>query len=153
MEYNILATELAAPAYAKLDDQAAAEVLNAAVVCYRPVPVAELASIAYAIGLPVALRVAIHTPEAPIELVAVCESLLALLNAPFESVDLVDSHGTQDPASKLMLDTLQMAGLLSDEGRATLAALALSTTTRAAQLGMGELTPGDVQRARVWGEV
>jgi hypothetical protein len=152
MQYEILRTELQLPAYTNLSDQQAADAANASVVCYRPVPIAELASIAYAIGLPVALRVAIRTAGAPIDLVAVCESLLALLDAPFAAVDLFAADGTPDPASQLMLDTLQAAGLLSKDGRATLEALALTTTTRAAQLGLETVSALDVNRARggVW---
>lgn len=149
MDYTILQAELTQAAYAGLSDQVAADALNAATVQrVRRVPLSELTSLAFGMGLTVRLRVVIRTPAAPIELVAVCESLLDLLSAPFDSVDIWRADGTSDPATAGMLDALIEAGLLAKEERAMIEALGVETVSRATILGLGEVTALDVSRAR-----
>lgn len=152
MDYNVLLTEIALPQYAGLEDAVIATALNAAgVESYQPVPVPVLTSAAYSIGLPVRLRVAVRTPETPVELAAVCEALLDLLQAPFPTVDFYAADGTPDPATGQLLAILQKAGLLSEAEAATLAGLAVVPgVSRAQALGLGTVTAADVTAARAW---
>lgn len=151
MDYQILATELREATYANMTDAEAADALNAVnVLAYQPVTVAALASAAYGMGLVVRLRAAIRNTQTPVELVAVCESLLDLLSAPFPTVDFFGIDGTPDPASGAMLETLVEAGLLSEAEAGALTELAIVRASRAGQLGLGHVTADDIVIARGW---
>lgn len=120
-------------------------------VAYQPVRVPVLTSAAYNIGLPMRLRMAVRTPETPVEIVAICEALLDLLQAPFPTVDFYASDGTPDPAAGQMLAALQAAGLLSAQEAAGLTALAVVPgVSRAQAAGLGAVTAEDIAATRAW---
>lgn len=151
MDYQILAAELREAAYAGMSDERAADALNAVnVLAYRPVSVAALASAAYGMGLTVRLRAAIRDTQAPVELVAVCESLLDLLKAPFPTVDFFEADGSPDAATGAMLAMLSAAGLLSEAEVEQLQALAIVRASRASQLSLPSVTADDIAIARGW---
>jgi hypothetical protein len=152
MDFNILAAEIERGEYTGLTDAECADLLNARTVeAVRRVPIPELTSLAYSMGLVVRLRVAIRTPDAPVELVAVCESLLDLLKAPFPEIDVYAPDGTPDLATAAMLGALAQAAMLSESEQAAIMALGKHTISRAEQLGIGMVAVGDVQRVRAGG--
>ena len=148
---RVLAAELTRAEYAGKTDAEIVAALNATAAAFRAVPIAELSSLAYAIGLPVRLRVALREPGLPADLAALCESLLDLLKAPFPTVDFFAADGTPDPATAAMLGALIGAKLLTEAEQAALAGLAMITQpSRAEALGLGNVTVGDIATARKW---
>lgn len=149
MDYTILCNELQNSIYTDLSDQDAANVLNALIVqAVRRVPLSELTSMAYSLGLVTRLRYALRITETPPDLAAVCESLLDLLKAPFEAIDVYRIDGAPDPATAMMLDVLQQAGLLSVDERLAIENLGWQVVSRATQLGLETVGDGHVRSAR-----
>lgn len=157
MDYHVLHDELAQdPAglgYVYADDAVAAVLLNAATrTQYVPVATETLLGWAYDTGVYPRLRAALHNTELPIELTAAIESLLDLRYGTVPSVDVFDAAGNLAPATDAMFDALQAAELMTADERSQVEALAVKTISRATELGLGIVTPGDVILARggVW---
>lgn len=143
MNYQELKAELEAPAYTELDDSAAAAALNDPVIAVRRrVAIERLQATAYENGLYVNLNVVLTNAEAPTELKALCLSVKELVDARFVDVDL------DSPAAQQMFSTLVGVGIATVQQAAQVDALADAVVTRAAKIGLGYVTPGDVAIAR-----
>lgn len=146
MDYHILATELQNEQYTDLSDQRAADALNAATIQVRQrVAISRLQATAMEQSVYVSLRTAIATPETPPQLLALCQTVLDLVEARFNDIDL------DNPRSQAMFGALQQYGIINQTQSAAIDALANATVSRAAQLGLGYVAPGDVYQARYGG--
>ena len=143
MNYRALAVELLESQYAEMSDAAAAAALNAETIHVRQrVAIADLQARAMETGVYTALRMAVASSQTPDDLRAVCQTVLDLAGARFADVDL------DNAASVQMFGALQQAGVITPQQAAAIDALADGVTSRAAQLGLGYVSPGDVQQAR-----
>lgn len=147
MNYQLLAEELAKEQYKDLDDQTAAEKLNAATMeVRRPVATRDIFIAAMRMGLIVTLRTVTLDAEMPAALRALAQTALDLTDQTvLESVDM------DDPASVSLLGALGQYGLMTEEQAAQFRAMATVLTSMAAQLQLGTVTAGDVQSARAGG--
>lgn len=143
MDYSILAAELEQPQYAQLSDQQAADLLNGVTIPTRQrVTIERLQATAMEQSVYMALRTAIATPTTPPNVVALCQTVLDLVEARFADIDL------DNPRSQMMFGALQQAGIMSAEQAAAIDALADGLTSRAAQLGLETVGDGHVRSAR-----
>lgn len=143
MDYHVLAVEIQQPQYAEMTDQQAADALNAATIhVRRRVAISRLQATAMEQSVYVSLRTAIVTPETPPQLLALCQTVLDLVEARFDDIDL------DNPRAQAMFGALQQYGVINATQAAAIDALADATTSRAAQLGLGYVAPGDVEQAR-----
>ncbi len=146
MNYQLLAEELAREEYKGLDDQAAADALNAAMVeVRRPVPTRGIFIAAMRSGLILALRTVTLDSAQPAPLRALAQTALDLTDQT-----VLDSVDMDDPASVALLGALEQYGLMSKEQSLAFVAMGTALTSRAEQLEVGTVTAGDVQRARAW---
>lgn len=146
MNYQALVDELAKAEYEELDDQAAADALNAAtVVVRRAVPTRDIFIAAMRNGLILALRTVTLDSEQPAALRALAQTALDLTDQ-----SVLDSVDMDDPASVALLGALEQYGLLSKEQAQMFAAMGDASISRVEQLGLGTVTAGDVGRARKW---
>jgi hypothetical protein len=145
MDYGILRTELALPAYTGLTDAQAADELNAPLAIRQRVPLGTLQATAMESGVYTQLLVAVGTPETPIQLKALCQTVLNLVDARFDDVDLDNAQ------SRTIWTALQTAGVITTAQATAILALGDTTTTRAAQLGLEHVEPGHVGRVRAGG--
>ena len=138
-----LLTDPLARGYATMtDERAAASLLAVDIPVRQRVTIARLQATAMEQGLFVALHTAILTPTTPPQLVAVCKTVLDLVQARFDDVDL------DNPRSQVIWTTLQQYGVMNAAQTAAINALADATVSRASQLGLGDVTAGEVGRAR-----
>lgn len=148
MDYHVLATELALPAYVGMTDAEIVAALNAVTRTRQRVTVEALQGLAYRVGASRALRVVILTPETPPELRALCEEVLSLVSSRLSEVDLDDATAHQ------MFAALGQYRVLSAEQLAAIDALAdVTLPSRAAALGLGVVTEADIERSRTWPEI
>lgn len=107
-------------------------------------PVAALYATALATGAYTAIDLAANTTQHP-ELAAAARTVLSLLRGMLPALDL------DSPASVQMFGTLAQAGVINQQQAAAIQALAdYQTPSRAATLGLGAVTVGDVEAARDW---
>ena len=148
MNYQALAEELAKDEYKELDDQAAAEALNARTVAVRrAVPTRDIFIAAMRSGLILALRTVTLDSAQPAGLRALAQTALDLTDQ-----SVLDSVDMDDPASVALLGALEQYGLLSQEQAQMFAGMGDALTSRVEQLGLGTVTAGDVQSARAGGK-
>lgn len=152
MDYTILAAELQQPQYAEMSDQQAADALNAMTQqAIRQLPIAELYGYAISVSLYVRLKTAIKTTTTPPQFAAVCEAMLDLMNAPAMGVDkvtILNTDGSEYGPTANMLNAIQAGGLMTAGEREAIHALCMTTTSRAAQLGLETVGDGHVRSAR-----
>jgi hypothetical protein len=141
--YLALRAELQKPDLAGLTDADAAAALAEPVARPpRPVPIAEVESLAFRLGVMARLYVGSESTDAGFR--AACQTALALFGSRLTEVHL------DDPATAQLLDALQAGTVLTADDRAALEALAVVTTSRAEAIPCWELpaTEADVTRAR-----
>ena len=146
MDYTILAAELQQPQYAGMTDSEIAAALNTpSASTRRQVPIAELQARAMEVSVYVALRTAVADAATPAQLRAVCQTVLDLANAKFDTVDLDNASAVS------MFGALQQAGIITPQQAAAIDALAtVPGVTRAAVLGLGAVSEADVAASRNW---
>lgn len=145
MDYAILATELQQPQYAGLTDAEIVATLNATTQERQAVPIAILQSTAMDIGVYTAIRTAVLAASTPDDLRAVCQTVLDLAQARFDTVDL------DSPGSVAMFAALLAAGVITAEQAATIDSLAdHANPSRATILGLGAVALDDIRAARDW---
>lgn len=127
---------------AMTDEQAAASLLAVDIPVRQRVSIARLQATAMEQSVYLALRTAIATPTTPPQLMALCQTVLDLVQARFEDVDL------DNPRSKTIWAALQQYGVITAAQSAAIDALADGVVSRASQLGLGDVTAGEVGRAR-----
>lgn len=144
MNYQPLAEELAREEYKDLDDQAAADALNAETVeVRRPVPTRDIFIAAMRMGLIVTLRTVTLDAEMPAGLRALAQTALDLTDQTvLESVDM------DDPASVSLLAGLMQYGLMTNEQVAAFVAMGTALASWAELHWEGVLAYWDVARAR-----
>lgn len=149
MNYAILAAELELPAYAGLTDQQATDLINTANIPVRQrVAIARLQATAMEQSVYMALQTAIATPETPPQLLALCHTVLDLVNARFDDIDL------DNPRAQTMFAALQQYGIINQAQAAAIDALATADViSRAQQLGIGVVTVADVERSRIYPQI
>lgn len=145
MSIELLADTLAGAEYAGLDDKSVVVLLNeAGVDSMRLVPVAELLNGAYQTGL-YARLLAASKKELHDEVYGELTALLHLVNSPIQAIDLSSA------AAQRMIATLTGAGLVTAQEVGMLQQLAIVPgKSRAQELGLGEVTVGDIAAARDW---
>lgn len=142
MDYFALRDEIALPAYAGLSDTEIAVVLNAETVAtIRDVPTHEARALLLATGEWAAIVLAARAGNA---YAITAEDTLRLT----ETLQ-VASNAAYWQAVQTLLGALVTDGALSSGTRDALLALRDTTTSRAAQLGLGVVQPCDVQTARL----
>lgn len=142
MDLQALKAELDAdPALAAMTPAEAAAALNAPVEALAPRAVTKR-TIYSTLGLTrgVAILQALRSRSVGNPILAEVVALLDDLSGG--GVDI--AH----PESRAMVDQLAADGVLTAGEATQIKALGLSPTTRAASLGLGPVTPGDVERAR-----
>jgi hypothetical protein len=150
MDYAALKIEIGKPAYADLTDTQILTALNAPVEAYRDVPAAEVR----------AALVECRNGEAWAAILK-CSRGNAFDNAWAAAKQLDD--GQRDPPQVFLLSRattraaysaqvghLVNAGVLTMDERNIMAALCRTITTRAEQLGLGQVEPAHVQTARIY---
>lgn len=152
MNYQWLAEELAREEYKDLDDQAAADRLNAkTITTVRNIPIRELATWASQNGIMPGLFAAERDPATPAPLYGAIKTLLTILTPGLiDEWQIFSPSGEPTPAASGIMAGLMEAGLMTGEQAEELAQMGMTLTSRAAQLQLGAVTAGDVQRARVW---
>lgn len=152
MDYAALKAEIALPAYAGMSDAAIAAALNAATVdIVRKVPTWEARALLLATGEWGAIKLlsrqspTMGTPEAQAVAVAI-----TTIDSMTETTVLDADQADAFAAMQTMVGVLQAAGVLSAGTGAAMLALRNTKTSRAAQLGLGPVRPGDVAAARVY---
>lgn len=139
MDYAVLRAELADARYAGLNDQQAADVLNARVIQARKfVPVVDITTYLRSQGAWLGIKAAAPTNA-----------------AAAAAVDYNDDPRTETlnldlPIVVQMLAALAQAGILTETHVADLNAMADYTMSRAQQLGLGTVSAGDIQTARAY---
>lgn len=146
MNYVILATELQQPQYAGMSDAEIVAALNAVSPSSRQrVTIERLQATAMQVSVYMSLRTAIASPGTPPALLALCQSALDLVNARFSDIDL------DDPTAHNMFLALQQYGVMSPAQAAAIDALAtVPGTSRAHDIGVGDVTEADIAAAREW---
>lgn len=154
MNYQLLAEELAREQYKGLDDQEAADVLNAETMpVVRNIPIRELATWASQNGIMPGLFAAERAPATPAPLYGAIKTLLTILTPGLiDEWQIFSPSGEPTPAASGIMAGLMEAGLMSGEQAEELAQMGTALTSRAAQLGLGTVTAGDVQSARAGGK-
>jgi hypothetical protein len=148
--YTMLKAEIAKPEYDGLDDEQIAAALNTAnVPIWVDVPVGTIIGYFALTGILYALETfdAAPPPSAPVELRASVRALLRLTLSPHVTT-FQTSNPTTRAALQASLAAQVSAGLMTAEQQTATLAFAQSTTSRAAQLGLGTVGPGDVAVAR-----
>lgn len=154
MDYHALAAELAAdPAklgYAAMDDTAVADALNAPTqTVTRGVPMTDVLRWAVSSGALLAVQTAAAGQGAGTNATArtLATGALMMINLG-AGTDL----GIDDSEVAGMLTAMVQTGVITGAQRDALVARGTRHVSRADVLGLGDVTPGDVQRARggVW---
>lgn len=148
MNYQALANELARDDYKALSDQEAADLLNAATIpVVRNVPTMEIATWAAENGVMAGLYMIDLSSDAPIALRSVVRTLLTVLER-LDSWRILGDDGQPTAAAQAMMSALMQAGVMTEEQAAELTTMAITTVSRAQQLGIGEVLPGHIQMVR-----
>lgn len=144
MDYNTLSNEINQSQYAGMTDAEIAAALNApGASTRRRVTIAELQARAMDVGVYVALRTAVADPAAPAQLRAICQTVLDLANAKFDTVDL------DNASAATMFHGLVQAGVITPQQAAAIDALAtVPGVSRAQALGLGVVEEADIAAAR-----
>jgi hypothetical protein len=153
MDYAALKAELAQPVYAGMSDDDIAAALNAATVeIHRDAPGALVKQILLrTTEWGRVVRVADGRLTKPDAVVDICISLVGALTPTMGAEGTLAAATDEDFARlQMMAGALAAAGVIAGETRDALLALRTVTTSRAAQLGLGEVRPGDVATARVY---
>lgn len=151
MNYQLLAEELAREEYKDLDDQAAADRLNAATItAVRNIPIQELATWASQNGIMPGLFAAERDPATPAPLYGAIKTLLTILTPGLiDEWQIFSPSSEPTPAASRIMAGLMEAGLMTDEQAAELAQMGTALTSRAAQLQLGRIGPHHIAEARV----
>ena len=137
MDYSALKTELALPAYAEMTDSEAAESINAPVIAsHKKVDYSDVAS--YLMLVEKYLTISESTSASG--------KSFMLAMTTFNSFDL-RKPGVETAVVNL-LDALIVDGLITASDKAAILALADDTISRAQELGLGDVTVGDIIKAR-----
>lgn len=148
MNYNVLWHEISLPQYAGMTDAELAAALNAASQTRQRVPVKALAAKARELQVTLALRLAVLSDATPVQVRAVCQEVLSLVDGDIDSVDM------DHPTSQAMFGALRQAGILDDQQASAIDALADATLpSRGQQLGLGVVSAADIVQARVWVDI
>jgi hypothetical protein len=148
MNYQLLYNEINLPQYAGMADTEIAAALNAASHTRQRVPVKALAAKARELQVTLALRTASLNDATPVQVRAICQEVLSLVDGDIDSVDM------DHPTSQAMFGALRQAGIISDQQAAAIDALAnVPVASRAAALGLGVVTEADIVQARLWVEI
>ncbi len=150
MNYDALLLELKNDVYTELDDQQAADLLNAPLPAVREIPTQEITAWAAQNGVMESLLIARATNDPGTLLNAKVEKLLIVLER-LPGWRVLQDNGAPTDTAQSDIAALLSAGILTQQHVSELMAMAAASTTRAAQLGYGVLTAGDVQTARSGG--
>lgn len=148
MNYAALKAEIAGPAYAGLSDAQIAAALNAPTVdVHRDVPAREIETLLLrSTEWGKVVRTADGRRAAPEAIADIC---ISLVTAAERGRDLASASEEDFGRLQAMAEALVDAEVLSDTIRDALLALRTVQISRAAQLGLGAVTAGDVQTAKV----
>ena len=147
MNYQTLAAEIALPAYVGMSDADVADALNRLSTATRQkVAIERLQETAFSNGSYTALDVAVNSAQTPDALRSVARTVLALVNARFDAVDL------DSAASQQAMGALVQAGVLTAAQMTEIDALAdVPGTARWQTMGLAAaVTVEDIQAARDW---
>lgn len=145
MNYQTLYTEIVLPQYAGMTDAEIVAALNAAGAGRQRVLIASLQAAALESGVYTALRTAVADSRTPAEVKALCQTVLDLANARFDTVDL------DNPASVQMFGALQQVGVITAQQAAAIDALADVVIASWARANLGvDVTAQDIATARLW---
>lgn len=148
MNYQLLWNEINQTAYAGMTDAEIATALNATSTTRQRVTIERLQATAMEVSVYVTLRTAIATPTTPPQVLALCQSVLDLVNARFDDIDL------DNPAAQSMFGALRQAGIINQQQAAAIDALAnVVVPGRASVLGLGTVAEADIAIARTWMEI
>lgn len=148
MNYQALAAEVAKLEYAELSDQEVADALNAAtVVSVRNLPVAEVAAWATESGVMTGLYLVQLSQDAPIELRAIAQTLLNVLET-LDEWRIADPSGQPTAAAERIIGALVQAGVMTLEQSQDLVSLAVGAVSWGEVAGIGVILPEMVQSAR-----
>lgn len=150
MDYVLLATEINTDpigiGYATMTDAEIAASLSAATIRVRQhVPIGTLRDNALRLGVFTAILAAQKAPELPVELWAICETVMSLVSIGVDAVNM------DDPASIQMFGALTQARIISPDQAAAIDALATARViSRAEQIGLGAaVSVEDIERSRI----
>lgn len=152
MDYAALKAEIALPAYQSMSDAAIAAALNAKTIdTVRKVATWEARSLLLGTGEWGAIKLlsrqapAMGSPEAQAVAVAI---------TTVDTMELTSILDADDPvafgAMQAMVGVMQAAGVMTAETAGKLLALRDVKVSRADQLGLGPVRPGDVSTARAY---
>lgn len=146
MNYQLLYSEISQAQYGGMSDAEIAAALNTpGASTRRRVTIAELQARAMETGVYTALRSVVGNADAPAELRAVAQTVLDLVNARFDDVDLGNSASVQ------MFGLLHRAGVITVQQAAAIDALAtVPGVSRVMMLGLGAVAEADIGAARDW---
>jgi hypothetical protein len=148
MDYAALRAEIAQPAYAGLSDAEIAAALNAEIDAVRNVATSDARALLLATGEWGAITLlARQEPSESVPAEAIAAAITAIDTLKLTEV-LETTKTPYWQAVQAMVAGLQAAGVLSEATGTALLGLRETTTTRAAQLGLGQVSPGDIQTAR-----
>lgn len=148
MDYAGLKAEIGLPAYAGMSDVEIAAALNAEIDAVRDVATSDARALLLRTGEWGAITLLsrqVPSEAVPAEAVAAAITAIDTLRL---TTTLETTKAPYWQAVQAMVAGLQAAGVLSEATGTALLALRQTTTTRAAVLGLGRVSPGDVQTAR-----
>lgn len=150
MNYQLLAEELKKPECEKLDDQAAADALNAATITtVRNVPISEIAEWAAQNGVMPALFAAERDPNTPAALYGAIKTLLTILTPGLlDSWEVLGQDSKATPGAQGIMTGLLVSGLITAEQVEELMTMAQTTTSWAALNWTGNIGAHHVSEAR-----
>lgn len=155
MDYSILATEITTDptnaGYAAMTDAEIAASLSAATIRIRQrVVVSALVDRARELQITLALRTVALDDTKPVELRAICQEILSLMDG-----DLTTTIDLDHPTAIAMFGALLQYGIMTVEQAAAIDALATARTiSRAEQIGLGaSVTVEDIERSRTWPQI
>ena len=144
MTQDPLVDELRKPEYASLDDQQAADAINAKTVTYRrPASSADVKAAAIRAGYWADIDVGCDSPDVPTR--RLCRNIRGWLEDCAGKLPTLDIDNL---ATQAMLNSLVDKGLITAENKAELLALGDATQSWAESVGIGVVGIGAVRNAR-----
>lgn len=151
MNYELLASEIAADKYKNMSDQEVADALNAATITtVRNIPIRELAEWSSQNGIMPALFAAERDPATPAALYGAIKTLLTILTPGLlDSWEVLGASGEPTSGANGLMGGLIQAGLMTTEQAGELAAMATMTASWAELYNDGQpVGDGHVASAR-----
>ena len=146
MDLTPLTIELSKPEYSGLNDQAAADAVNAKTVAVRElVPCWSVKQLAIESGYWAAIKIASQSSDVPLQVRGVALSAVDWIDDSSGKIQNVDMDS---PAVLAMLGGLVAAGLLTESQSSDLQALADQTKRWVDVVGLGTVGIGYVRNAR-----